>query len=105
MKLKALFLSLMMTLSVSSFAYPWFPAQYHVQVLPGQVAAQIFNPHYVPIICSGQVFGQTYGGPMLTSGFIQHLLQPGTSRFAFVHTNAWHPFVHGWANLQCRYWY
>lgn len=104
MKLKALLVSLSLTLSVASFAYPWFPAQYQVQVLPGQVTAQIFNPQMVPIICSGQVFGQTFRGPVLTSGFIEHFLLPGTNRFAFVYTNAFAPFVSGWANLNCRYY-
>lgn len=104
MKLKALVLSLAMTASLSSFAQYWFPAQYAVQVLPGQVSAQIFNPQYAPIICSGQVFGQTFAGPVLTSGFIEQYLLPGTNRFAFVYTNAYAPFVSGWANLQCRYW-
>ncbi len=105
MKLKSLIFSVMMTLSLSSFAQAWFPAQYSVQVLPGQVAAQVFNPHFVPIVCSGQVFGQTYAGPVVTSGFFETYLQPGTNRFAFVYTNAWAPFVQGWANLNCRYWY
>lgn len=104
MKLKALFAALIMTVSLSSFAQ-WFPARVAVQVLPGQVVAQIFNPQYVPMICSGQVFGQTYGGPLLTSAFIEHYMQPGTNRFAFVYTNAWAPFVNGWANFNCRYWY
>lgn len=104
MKLKALALTLVATVSLSSFAYPWFPARYEVSVLPGQVSAQIFNPHMVPIVCSGQVFGQTYMGPVLTSGFLEHFLMPGTNRFAFVYTNAFAPFVHGWANLNCRYW-
>ncbi len=104
MKLKALLFTLIVTASFHASAYNWFPAQYSVQVLPGQVSAQLYNPHFVPIICSGQVFGQTYAGPILTSGFVEHFLRPGTNRFAFVYTNAWAPFVHGWANLNCRYW-
>ena len=104
MKLKALIFSALMSLSMGASAYYWFPAQYQVQVLPGQVTAQIFNPQMTPIICSGQVFGQTYAGPVLTSGFVEHFLMPGTNRFAFVYTNAWAPFIHGWANLQCRYY-
>ncbi|MFL5785704.1 MAG: hypothetical protein ACJ76H_13895 [Bacteriovoracaceae bacterium] len=103
MKLKALVLSLTMTVSVNVFAQ-WFPGQVAVQVLPGQVIAQVFNPQYVPMVCSGQVFGQTYAGPVLTSGFIEHYLLPGTNRFAFVYTNAWAPFVNGWANFNCRVW-
>ena len=103
MKIKALFLSLMLTASASSFAQ-WFPGIATVQVLPGQVVAQIFNPHYSTIICSGQVFGQTYRGPVLTSGFIEHFITPGTHRFAYVYTNVYAPFAQGWANFNCRYW-
>jgi hypothetical protein len=103
MKLKALLSALIVTASMNASAYYWFPAQYAVQVLPGQVSAQLFNPHPTPIVCSGQVFGQTYAGPVLTSGFVEHFLYPGTNRFAFVYTNAWAPFIRGWANLNCRY--
>ncbi len=103
MKIKILFFSLLLTFSASSFAQ-WFPGIATAQVLPSQVVAQIYNPHYVSIICSGQVFGQTSAGPVLTSGFIEHFITPGTHRFAFVTTNAFAPFVHGWANFHCRYW-
>lgn len=103
MKLKALIFSTLMSLSMAASAYYWFPAQYQVQVLPGQVSAQIFNGQPYPIVCSGQVFGQTYAGPVLTSGFFEHYLLPGANRFAFVFTNAFAPFVHGWANLNCRF--
>lgn len=104
MKLKAIVFAILTAGALNASAYPWFPAQYQVQVLPGQVSAQIFNPHFSPIICSGQVFGQTYAGPVLTSGFIEQFLHPGTNRFAFVYTNGWAPFVGGWANLNCRFW-
>jgi hypothetical protein len=102
-KLKALILSSLMTLlSAPAFAQ-FFPGQTFVTVLPGQVAVQVVNPFYQPIICSGQVFGQTINGALLNAFFIEQILTVGSSKYAVVQTNAFMPFVGGWANINCRY--
>lgn len=107
MKLKSLILTAFILASTSAIAqwYPggWFPAQARVTVLQGQVAAEVFNPHFAPIICDGQVFGQTFQGQIFTAYFGQQFLPAGGFRYAFVNTTPWAPFVHGWTNVHCRY--
>ncbi len=103
MKLKALILASLLTFAGSSFAQAWFPARYQVTVLPGQVAAQVFNPYLQPIICSGQVFGQVSNGQVFTTYFVEQFLPAGGFRFAYVQTTPYLPFLTGWANLHCRF--
>jgi hypothetical protein len=102
MKLKSFIVAVFIIFSVSAFAQ-WFPARVHVTVLPGQVAAQVFNPFYEPIICGGQVFGQTALGPVYNTFFIEQFLVTGEFRFAYVQTTPFAPFVNGWANINCRF--
>ena len=102
MKLKALIVALVMTLTTSAFAQ-FFPARAQVTVLPGQVSVQVFNPYYEPIICNGQVFGQTAAGPVFTTFFAEQVLPIGGYRFAVVTANAFNPFVGGWSNIHCRF--
>jgi len=103
MKLKLLIVSLsLMILSSSAFAQ-FFPAQAYVSVLPGRVSAQVYNPYYEPIVCNGQVFGQTFQGPVFNAFFFEQFMPAGQSRFAFVQANPYNPFVRGWANITCRF--
>jgi hypothetical protein len=102
MKFKALILTSLLSFSISALAQ-FFPAQAYVNVLPGRVSAQVYNPYFQPIVCNGQVFGQTSYGLILNSFFYEQLLPPGSSRWAFVQTNPWQPFIHGWSNIHCRY--
>jgi 4-hydroxybenzoate polyprenyltransferase len=102
MKLKALILISLFSITSSALAQ-FFPAQAYVTVFPAQVTGQVFNPYMRPIICNGQVFGQTSFGLILNSFFVEQLLPPGTSRFVFVRTNPMQPFVHGWSNIHCRF--
>lgn len=103
MKLKVFtVLALGMMLHSSAFAQ-WFAANPSVQVLPGRVTVQVYNPYYEPIICSGQVFGQTAGGPVFNAFFAEQFMPMGQSRFAFVQTTPFMPFVGGWANINCRF--
>lgn len=103
MKLKTLVLTLTVALfSASSFAQ-WFPATVQVTVLPGVVTAQVTNPYLQPVVCSGQVFGQTFQGPVFTTYFLEQIMPIGSFRYAYVQTNPYAPFVNGWANIVCRY--
>jgi len=92
---------------VASYTLPasaqWFPGRINVIVLPGQVSAEVYNPFYEPIICNGQVFGQTMYGGILNAFFIEQFLPVGTNRFAYVQTTPFAPFVSGWANIHCRF--
>jgi len=81
----------------------FFPAQAHVAVNPLQVSVTVYNPYYEPIICSGQVFGQTYYGQVYNAVFLEQFMPAGTSRFAYVYTNAYNPFVNGWPQVTCRF--
>ena len=102
MKLKSIIATALLCLATSAFAQ-WFPARVQVTVLPGQVAAQVFNPFYEPLICSGQVFGQTSQGPVFTTFFAEQVMPIGAVRFAYVVTTPAAPFLTGWANIHCRY--
>ena len=102
MKLKALFFALVISMTSTAFAQ-FFPAKAYVTVLPGQVTAQVLNPYYEPIICSGQVFGQTAYGVVYNAFFAQQFLPAGGYRFATVIANGFNPFVTGWANIHCRF--
>ena len=102
MKLKSLIVLALLMTGTSAFAQ-WFPARVDVVVLPGQVAAQVINPYYEPIICNGQVFGQTAQGPVFTTYFSEQFMPAGGFRFAHVHTTPVAPFVRGWANIHCRF--
>lgn len=101
MKKVLLALSALMV-AVPAFAQ-YFPARAYVTVLPGQVTAEIFNPYYEPIICNGEVFGQTVAGPVFHSFFYEQLLPAGGYRSALVRADLRNPFVHGWANIHCRF--
>jgi len=103
MKLKfmaALFMTMSFSLSARA---QWFPARTNVLVLPGQISAEVYNPFYEPIICNGQVFGQTMYGGILNAFFIEQFLPMGSNRFAYVQTTPLDPFVGGWANIHCRF--
>lgn len=102
MKLKALIVAFALTLTTSAFAQ-FFQARVNVAVLPGQVAAEVYNPFYEPIVCNGQVFGQTAAGPVFNAFFAEQILAPGTVRFAFVRTTPFNPFVGGWSQIHCRF--
>ncbi len=102
MKLKALLVALFLTLTTSAFAQ-FFPARVDVVVLPQQVAAQVVNPYLQPVICNGQVFGQTFGGQIFTTYFTEQYIPAGGFRYAYVQTTALLPFATGWANIHCRF--
>ena len=102
MKLKSLLVAFFLISTTSAFAQ-WFPARVNVVVLPGQVAAQVTNPYYEPIICSGQVFGKTAYGPVFTTYFTEQFLPAGGFRYAYVQTTPLAPFLTGWANIHCRF--
>lgn len=102
MKLKALLFSALVMLSTQSFAQ-WFPGQVQISVFPGQIAAQVFNPFYRPIICTGQVFGQTSYGPVYTAYFVQQIMGVGEYRYAYVQAPPFAPFINGWANINCSF--
>jgi hypothetical protein len=103
LKLKAVALSLLVfLLSVPAFAQ-YFPAQAYVTVLPGRVTAQVYNPYYEPIICNGEVLGQTFFGPVYNAYFNEQFLPAGGYRYAFVQTLPTNHFVNGWARVFCRF--
>ena len=102
MKLKLTIIALLMSLNTSAFAQ-YFMSNPTVTILPGQVSVEVYNPYYEPIICSGQVFGQTVTGPVFNAFFAEQFMPAGSYRYAFVTTNAYNYFVGGWANIRCRF--
>jgi hypothetical protein len=102
-KLKVLVIAALLSLFTTSAFAQLFPGRVLTTVLPGQVAAQVFNPYYEPIACSGQVFGQTAAGVVFNAYFIQQILPAGANRFAYVQASPFNPFVGGWANIYCQF--
>lgn len=103
MKLKSLLIACLVVLFSSSAFAQWFPGRVNVSVLPQQVAFQVVNPHFQPIVCSGQVFGQTVHGPVYNTYFVEQFLPAGGFRYAYVTATPFSPFVSGWANINCRF--
>lgn len=104
MKLRSLLVAAFFALVTSSAFAQWFPGYVTASVLPGQVSFQVANPTYYPILCNGQVFGQTVYGHVFTTGFINQVLVPGDFRYAYVNAVPYAPFSRGWANIVCRYY-
>lgn len=102
MSFKALVTFFALSIVSSSAFAQFFPAQAYVAVLPGQVRAEVFNPHYEPIVCEGYVFGRTYRG-MVLNAFFRDFIPGGSHRFAFVYTNPYDPFMNGWSNIHCHF--
>jgi hypothetical protein len=103
MKVKAMIAAVLMTIfSTAAFAQ-FIPARVNVVVLPNQVTLNVFNPFARPIICNGEVFGQTYFGPVFTAFFNAQIIFPGTNRIAFVQAYPANPFVHGYGNAFCQF--
>ncbi len=103
MKLKSLLVALFITLSTSSAFAQWFPAQVQATVLPGQVSFVVANPYLQPVVCSGQVFGQTIYGQIFTTYFLEQWMPIGGFSYAYVVATPYAPFAYGWANINCRY--
>lgn len=102
MKLKAFILIAFLTVASSAFAQ-FFPARATVVVLPGQVSVEVVNPYYEPILCNGQVFGQTFTGQVFNAFFVQQIIIAGDVRYALVRADLRNPFITGWSNVQCRF--
>lgn len=102
MKIKLYVVALLISLTSTAFAQ-LFPINPIVTVLPGLVTAQIYNPYYEPIICNGQVFGQTVRGPIYNAFFVEQFMVGGSYRYAEVVTNGFNPFIGGNANVTCRF--
>ena len=102
MKFKLSLVVMLITLTSSAFAQ-FFVSNPSVTVLPGQVSAQVYNPYYEPIICNGQVFGQTAAGPVYNAFFAEQFMPAGSYRYAVVSTNVFNHFIGGWANIRCRF--
>lgn len=88
--------------SVKTFAQN-FPARAQVFVTPARVYVDIYNPYYEPISCSGQVFGQTMHGQLITSYFFHPRIPAGGVIHHFVYSNVMSPFVTGWSNVFCHF--
>jgi hypothetical protein len=101
--MKSILFAVLLFVSAESFAQ-WFPATVRITSLQGAVTAEVSNPYLRPIICNGQVFGQTVQGPVFNAFFSEQWMPVGSYRYAYVQTNTrLAPFVGGWAEIYCRY--
>jgi hypothetical protein len=103
MKLKALVLVLSMAAFASTSFAQFFPARAYVTVTPNVVTAQVYNPHYQPIFCSGRAIGVTAFGVPLFSYF-NSVIPGGQYRFAYVYSTVYgDPLINGWSEIYCRF--
>ena len=103
MNLKSKLILVVMVVTATLNAWAFFPVNPMVQVTPLQVSAQVYNPYYEPIACSGQVFGRTSFGQVATAFFPQQVIPAGQFRFAYVYTNIANPFINGWGTIWCNF--
>jgi hypothetical protein len=102
MKRQAL-VTLALLLMTSSVLANWFPGRINVFIFPSQVRVEVYNPYNAPIICHGQVFGQTNDGLIYNAFFVEQFLRPGDFRFAYVQSHPSHYFIGGWATINCHF--
>lgn len=105
MKLKALIFLSVFVFAMSSAFSQVIPARVNVIVLSGRITTHIMNPFLRPIICSGEVLGQTISGIVLRTAFVNQVIFPGTDRIVFVQAHPANPFVSGHSNVYCQFTY
>lgn len=102
MWLRSVLLALVV-IAPSAQAY-FFPVNPFMNILPPTVTAQVYNPYYEPMFCEGFAFGRTAQGFVLQGAF-RDFVPAGQYRYVTVYVNNpyFDRFVHGWANIQCRF--
>lgn len=78
-------------------------ANAHISVSKLRVTATVINQGLRPIKCSGFTYGQTQSGFVASSWMNSQVLPPGGYAHFYVYTNAYNPFVNGWADVRCFY--
>lgn len=87
-------------LSLSAQAYTFVPPM-NFFVNRDVATTRVFNSTAFPIVCSGQAFGQTYGGVVLNAWLNNVVIYPGQWADATVFSNYYDPFARAWANIGC----
>ena len=101
MKLKALFVGLVLTV-LSSSAFAQWNANAQMFVRSDVVIARVANIWGRPVHCTGQVFGMTGRGVWLSVNF-NDIVPAGQYREAYVNTNPMiDPFINGRSNIWCN---
>ncbi|MFP5385191.1 MAG: hypothetical protein ACLGHN_03885 [Bacteriovoracia bacterium] len=101
MKLKALFIALVLTV-LSAPAFAQWNANAQMFVTPNAAVARVVNVWGRPVHCTGQVFGLTASGIWFQASF-GDIVPAGQYREAVVYTNAMiNPFVNGKSNIWCN---
>lgn len=101
--MKKIFLTLaLLSLSSVSFAQ-WFPVQAQIRVTQINATAVVQNNYGYPVICYGQVQGQTSSGVIAYGYLNQVRLFPGQYAYINAYTNVYNPFVNAYAQAYCRY--
>jgi hypothetical protein len=102
--MKKMILSVVAFLAISSQAFAFFPqVQYFVN---NQVAvARVMNTTFQPMVCSGQAFGRTFQGMVLTSWINNAVIYPNTFTDVYVYSNVYDPMAQAWAQIDCQILY
>ncbi|MBY0414843.1 MAG: hypothetical protein K2Q18_11785 [Bdellovibrionales bacterium] len=98
--MKKFIISLVAALNFSTSAYAFVP-QMEFFVNREVAVSRVWNVTNRPIICSGQAFGRTYQGVVLSAWINNAVIYPGVSAEVYVHSNFYDPMIQAWAQVDC----
>lgn len=102
--MKKLILALTIALaSLQTFA--WWPTQAYVSYNRTLVSASVYNHYGRPIICNANVYGRTMYGNVFNGAMWNQVIWPGQYAYAYVYSGYADPFIGGWANAHCTWYY
>lgn len=100
--MRILILSLLITMSASTFANLWFPMTMQAYISSNHVQGTVFNnTQYSLLKCKGRVFGRTQYGQIGSANFCVNVGR-GSYANAYLHAHGYNYFTQAWASVQCR---
>ena len=100
--MKTIILTVLLSISCSTFAYGWFPSTMQVYINSNHAQGTAFNnTPYALIQCRGKVFGRTQRGQIGAAHFCINVPRGGYAN-AYLHAHGYDYFTQAWAQVQCR---
>ena len=83
-------------------AQAWWTANAQVRLTRTQIRSTVTNRHSRPIYCKGYVYGRTRSGQVFQNSS-NGIVYPNSYGYIYVRTSYYNPFVHGWAQVKCKF--
>ena len=99
--MKKMLLACAVFLTLISEAFAFVP-QMEFYVNREVAVTRVWNTTFRPIVCSGQAFGRTYQGVVLSSWAQNIVVYPNRFVEVYVHSNFYDPMVQAWAQMYCQ---